>query len=289
MTAAASAVTVASGKCSKRCSTVRSPSVARRSRTSASRSRSSTMTRCGPERSASAITACSSVSGERSGVGVPEAAVAGRPAITSTSAHRSARSLGRMGMGSPSGMVVVRPCRRRVVRCARRAARAHARRADGLPGMSDGHDRGGRASSHAPPGRARRADAGDPAGPVVAGDRGRTSPRSLAPSPIAPTRPLLVHPLAVEGPTSPDYHTAGGAAPARLEGRGGGARRQAVAAAAALAPAGRASRMRFTAASSCAAETNHASKTDGGRFTPASSRAWKSARYRNASCAWACA
>ena len=43
---------------------------------------------------------------------------------------------------------------------------------------------------------------------------------------------------------------------------------RALAAAAAAAAAGSASRMRATAWSSCAAETNHASNTDGGSETP---------------------
>src|SRR5690606_38667252 len=61
-------------------------------------------------------------------------------------------------------------------------------------------------------------------------------------------------------------------------GRGAGAGQAGVASAAARAAAGNASRTRATAASSCAAETNHASNTDGGRLTPASSIAWKNAR-----------
>lgn len=47
------------------------------------------------------------------------------------------------------------------------------------------------------------------------------------------------------------------------------------AAAAASAAAGRASMIRFIAASSCAADKNQASKTDGGRYTPESSIEWK--------------
>lgn len=76
---------------------------------------------------------------------------------------------------------------------------------------------------------------------------------------------------------------------ARRVGRSGRTRQAGRASAAARAAAGNASRMRATAVSSWAAETNHASNTDGGRLTPASSIAWKNARYRNVSCAWACA
>lgn len=47
------------------------------------------------------------------------------------------------------------------------------------------------------------------------------------------------------------------------------------AAAAAFAAAGSASKMRLIAVSSCAAETNQASKTDGGSEIPALSMAWK--------------
>src|SRR5205823_13952290 len=61
------------------------------------------------------------------------------------------------------------------------------------------------------------------------------------------------------------------------------------AAAAALAAAGRASAMREIAASSCAAPTNQHSNALGGRYTPASSIAWKNGRYRNGSAAWASA
>jgi hypothetical protein len=48
-----------------------------------------------------------------------------------------------------------------------------------------------------------------------------------------------------------------------------------VAAAAALAAAGRAASTRSSTASSWAADTNQASKTEGGRETPAASMAWK--------------
>ena len=47
--------------------------------------------------------------------------------------------------------------------------------------------------------------------------------------------------------------------------------------------------IRPMAASSCAAETNQASKTDGGRLTPDSSIEWKNGVYRYVSAAWACA
>ena len=60
-------------------------------------------------------------------------------------------------------------------------------------------------------------------------------------------------------------------------------------AAAARAAAGRASRMRPTASSSCAAVRNHASNTDGGSATPASSIAWKNGGNRHPSCACTCA
>src|SRR5262249_56077617 len=55
---------------------------------------------------------------------------------------------------------------------------------------------------------------------------------------------------------------------------------QGAASAAACAAVGRAAAIRSTAASSCAAVTNHASNALGGRYTPASSIAWKNARYR---------
>jgi tetratricopeptide (TPR) repeat protein len=51
------------------------------------------------------------------------------------------------------------------------------------------------------------------------------------------------------------------------------------AAAAARAAAGRASAIRDSAPSSCAAETNQASNAEGGRYTPPSSIAWKNAAY----------
>src|SRR6185312_15366068 len=54
-----------------------------------------------------------------------------------------------------------------------------------------------------------------------------------------------------------------------------GARHAPAACAAARAAAGTAAATRSTAASSCAALTNHASNADGGRCTPASSMAWK--------------
>jgi len=54
-----------------------------------------------------------------------------------------------------------------------------------------------------------------------------------------------------------------------------GARAFDAACAAARAAAGSASTILDTAASSCAADTNQASNTDGGSETPASSMAWK--------------
>ena len=47
--------------------------------------------------------------------------------------------------------------------------------------------------------------------------------------------------------------------------------------AAAAAAVGRASAMRARALSSCAADRNHASNGEGGRYTPPSSMAWKNA------------
>ena len=55
--------------------------------------------------------------------------------------------------------------------------------------------------------------------------------------------------------------------------------------AAARAAAGSASRIRSIAASSCAAEMNHDSNTDGGSETPELSIEWKNGGYLKVSCA----
>ena len=60
-----------------------------------------------------------------------------------------------------------------------------------------------------------------------------------------------------------------------------------VAAAAARAASGSAAAILESASSSCAAETNQHSNALGGRYTPASSIAWKNAAKRHVSWAWA--
>lgn len=136
--------------------------------------------------------------------------------------------------------------------------------------------------------RVRSADA-------LGGSRGRRSaPRSIARLPVACAGDSQYHRVTVRGrrawpagscrrPWSVCAPAWDVRTPARRrtrpeEGqtwRGCGGYASGFAAAAARAAAGSASRMRDTAASSYAAETNHASYGDGGRKTPPSSIAWK--------------
>lgn len=112
---------------------------------------------------------------------------------------------------------------------------------------------------------------------VVRPPRGRTR---------YPQRPSRWASPGVENRRNPGHLSAVGSSGRHclLHRRRGGGRGHADAEAAARAAAGRASTMRESAASSWEAETNHASKTDGGSDTPASSIARKNGGYRKASC-----